>query len=426
MTRRPTSLIAVLLVALLTSACGLTGQDDTRVVAEFSRGFNLFPGSDVRVLGLPVGRVVDVTADEGSNVVRAVLRLDPDVELPADVNAHVIQGSLLGERIVELEPAYTGGPVLAAGSTIPVARTTVPSEFDEILESLNDVLSALPPDELGRLIRNTAELVDGRGERIGTTLDDVATAVAALREADDDLVSLIARLADLNATLATRDVALQAVIDDYATLMATLASERDTIDAALSEVARVVTEVRRLTDAHADRADETLEGVTRLGRTLSRNLDEIDRLLYGQSELFRHAERVFDLEHNWLPLVNHSEDLGRMIQDRLSERLVGLCERLDRDDCTQPAWWETQLPASVCIPGMVACLERNPATGAPPDELPLEEAIARATERVPELTELLAEDVDLGGELPADRDEESNDPGRRERPHRDGRLWRLR
>lgn len=387
---RRASVALVLVLAVAASACSVLGGGDRAIEAEFARTFNLFPGSDVRVLGLNVGRVAEVVAEEGTGVVRTRLLVDPDVDLPADVRAHVIQGSLLGERYVELEPAYTGGPKLPGDATIPVERTSVPAEFDEILESLNDVLAAIPPDELARLVRNTAAIVEGRGERIGRTLDDVAVAVAALHEADDDLVGLIGELAELNATLATRSSGIERTLEDYASLMSLLSEERRTIDAALSEVAATVLELRSITEEHAGRLDETVEGVTRVGRTLSRNLDEIALTLEGQSELFRHAERVFDFEHNWLPLVNHDEDLGRMMQDRLTERLVGLCRRLGRDDCAEPAWWEEELPASVCIPGVLECLVPEGDADAV-DETTLDVAIGRAVALVPELAGAVAD-----------------------------------
>lgn len=385
--RAVTALLASL--AVLAAGCGvLGGGDATRVEAEFSRAFNLFPGSEVRVLGLDVGRVVDVVAEPGSSVVIAVLEVDHGVKLPRDVNAHVIQGALLGERYVELEPAYVEGPVLAPGARIPAERTTVPSEFDEILESLNDFLDAVPPEELARLIRNAADVLEGRGEQLGATLDDVAVAVATLEEADDSLAHLIARLADLNATLATRDQRMRQVIADYATLVGMLGEEGALIDAALSETARMVVELRRLTDGHLGHLDGDVESVTRLVRTLDRNLPELDRLLHGQSELYRHAARVFDLDRNWLPLVNHSEDLGRMFEDRLVNRLVGLCERLGFTECAEPGFWEGEMPERLCLPGIVAC---EPPAGEPsaPAAVPLTEAIQDAFEAVPGLADAL-------------------------------------
>jgi phospholipid/cholesterol/gamma-HCH transport system substrate-binding protein len=380
-------LTLLLVVGAGAGACSLGGRGGPDAVVEVARAVNVFPGSDVRVLGLTVGRITDVAVTEGSGTVQVSLDLADGVRLPADVHAHVVQGSLLGERFVELSPAYTDGPVLPVGGTIPVERTSVPAEFDEILESLHDAMAALPPDELARAIRNSADVLEGRGDTLGRTLEDVAAGIGALRAADDDLVGLVRHLADLNATLATRDQAMGRAIADYGELLAMLADERHTIDASLGEVARMVVELRGLLAANAGRLDETVEGVTRVGRTVARNLDEVDLLLFGQSELYRHAERVMDLDHNWLPLVNHDRDLGRLLQDRLTERLVGLCERAELPECSSPAFWEEELPEEICLPGVLPC--RDAGAEEALDEAPLDEVLTEAAERVPQLADAI-------------------------------------
>ena len=389
MTRLRIPIALLVAAALFLSGCSLVGGNGTyEVTAQFSRAFNLFPGSEVRVLGLAVGQVAEVEAPEGSPVVVATLIVPDDIQLPADVEAHIVQGALLGERYIELTPAYDSGPTLEAGATIPIERTGVPSEFDEILESLNDFLDALPPEELARFVSNVADILEGRGEELGQTLEDVGTAVAALEEADDDLIGLIARLADLNETLATRDTQIGAAIEDYGTLIGFLSEERALIDESLSEVARMISVIREFADEHLDHLEGDVEAITRFGRTLDRNLSEIDLLLDGQSELYRHARRVFDMDRNWLPLVNHSEDAGRMFEDRLVNRLVGLCDRLDFTECADPTFWEGEIPEEICQPGFVLC----PEEGADNEAVPLTDAINQAFEAVPELEEGLRQE----------------------------------
>ncbi|MDX1658823.1 MAG: MlaD family protein [Nitriliruptorales bacterium] len=385
--RLPIAVVAV--AAVLLGGCSLLGgSGNYEITAEFSRAFNLFPGSEVRVLGLAVGQVADVEARRGSDVVTATLVLPEDLSLPADVEAFIIQGALLGERYVELTPAYEGGERFEPGDTIPLDRTGVPSEFDEILESLNDFLDALPPEELARFVSNVAEILEGRGEELGRTLEDVGGAVAALEDADDELVALIGRLADLNETLATRDTEIGALIDDYGALIGMLADERELIDSTLTESARMVSALRELADDHLDHLEGDVEAVTRFGRTLDRNLPQIELLIHGQSELYRHARRVFDLERNWLPLVNHSEDVGRMFQERLTDRLVALCDRLELTECATASFWEGELAGEVCLPGVIAC----PDEGADSDAVPLDDAIDDAFETVPELEEGLEQE----------------------------------
>lgn len=377
--------------ALGLAACTAGGAGSYEVNAEFDRAFNLFEGSRVRVLGVAVGTVEELRFEPGMDTVHARLRIDGDVELPAEVGATVVFGALLGERHVELDPPYTGGPRLEDGATIPVERTQVPAEFDEILESLNDFLEGLPPEEVARLVHNAADVLDGRGEELGETLEDVQVAVEVLRDNDEAIVRLASRLADLSATLATRDQQIGRIIEDWNTVVGTLAEERAAIDASLDGVARMSAELGDLLATNREDLEEDIRTVTRIGRTAERSIDELELLLLGQSELYRHAERVFDFERNWLPLVNHSEDLPRFMGDRLANRLAGLCDRLGIDECADPDFWEDGLPEEICIPGLTPC-PGDEGAGADSEAVPLDEALREAVELVPALPDALAEE----------------------------------
>lgn len=393
MSRRAAVAIAIAVLAVLPSC--VAGDDHYEVTALFARTHNLFDAARVRVLGVEVGRVRSIDYPPGSEAVRVTMSVRDDVRLPADATATIVPSALLGERYVELGPMHTSGPMLTHGDTIPLSRTNVPAEFDEVLRSLNDFIGALPPDEVARLLDNLAVVLEGQGDDLGRTIDDVAAAVEVLRANDDAVVDLASRLADLNAVLATRDRAIGEIIDDWDAVVGQLADERDRLDAALRGVARVTAEVGDLVADHRGELTADVRTLTRLGRTSRRNLSELDLLLYGQSELYRHAERVFDFEKNWLPLVNHSEDLGRIVADRLEARLIDACSRLGLTDCASPAFWEGRLPAEVCFEPVALCPGHPARPEGPPDPDPpatLSEALEDAVEAVPELPERLLEE----------------------------------
>ena len=66
----------------------------TTITAHFTRAVGLYPGSQVRVLGVPVGTVRSVTP-EGTTV-RVVLDVDADQKVPADAKAAVSKSADLG------------------------------------------------------------------------------------------------------------------------------------------------------------------------------------------------------------------------------------------------------------------------------------------------------------------------------------------
>lgn len=392
-------LVPLLLAAALLVGCDLFGGGGTYMVAaEFDRSFNLFVGSEVRVLGVQVGEVQDIDFGSNDRWVTVQMSVREDVALPTDVTARIVQGALLGERFVQLDPPHTDGARLEAGATIPRDRTGVPAEFDEILSSLNSFLEDLPPEEVARVVRNTARVMDGRGEQLGRTVDDVAVAVEVLRDVDDDVVALASRLADLNETLATRDDEIGRMIEDWNAFLAELAAERDRIDAALEGVAELSAELGDLLAVHREDLTADIRTLTRVGRTANRNIDELDLLLLGQSELYRHAERVFDFEKNWLPLVNHSEGLEQVMADRLANRLSRVCQELDLDECADPGFWEGGLPEQICVAPIAGCPGDLEALGGQPvddgdgvEPTPLSDALRTAIELVPELPDALEE-----------------------------------
>jgi phospholipid/cholesterol/gamma-HCH transport system substrate-binding protein len=402
-----TALLAVL--ALLATGCGVLGigAAGTRTIdVEFSRTYNLFAGSPVRVLGIDVGRVRELRTSPGSDVVTVTLALDPDLQVPEDVRAVVVPEALLGERYVQLDPPWTGGPTLPDGATIPVERTQVPFEFDEVLEGLNDFVGGLDADEVGRFVANLAEVLDDNGAQLGRTIDSATAAIGVLAENDEEVIALASRLSDLNETLATRDAAIRRIIADWNTVTRSLADDRDDIDAALTGLVRLARQAEELLRTNRGTLTEDVATLTRVGRTAQRNLDQVSLAILGAAELFRHADRVVvqGNDNNLLPLVNHSDELANEITESLTERLVGLClgAGLTPEQCAEVPI-EDILSGDLCLPPLIPC-----ATAA---SITLPEAVREIVTIQPEIGEELLRRRDLLGDdgLPAELGDAAED-----------------
>ena len=74
------------------------------VYAEFSSVGALSVGADVRVSGIAVGSVADMTLDPESFMARVEMRVRDDVALTADTTAAIKAEGLLGGAYVALEP----------------------------------------------------------------------------------------------------------------------------------------------------------------------------------------------------------------------------------------------------------------------------------------------------------------------------------
>src|SRR6266498_2072395 len=92
-----------IVLSLLLSGC-IGGGGGRTYHAVFSRAVQLFESGSVRVLGVDVGTITDV--HNVSNGVEVTFTVKDDVPLPQDVRAALVPVSLLGERYVQLYPAY--------------------------------------------------------------------------------------------------------------------------------------------------------------------------------------------------------------------------------------------------------------------------------------------------------------------------------
>jgi phospholipid/cholesterol/gamma-HCH transport system substrate-binding protein len=282
MRRTAVWVVATALVASSLAGCslagGVGGGSGYKLTAFFSKAVSLYNDSSVKVLGLPAGKVtsVKVVGDQ----VRVVMRINDDIPVPADVQAMLVPLSLIGERYVQLFPAWTHGSTRAKdGAVIPVERTAIPVEPDEALAAVKHLLDSLDPDATGRLITNLGQDLKGTGPDLNGALKSVADITTTFAEKDADLLALIDNFDDFTATLATRDVALGKVLDGFAQATGLLADERKTIESLVKNLASLSTSGLDITSKHATKLDRDLTVLTRTLQSVNLNIDRVRNLL---------------------------------------------------------------------------------------------------------------------------------------------------
>ncbi len=244
---RPVAIAAaVLLPAGLTCALWPRPQE-VRVTAYFPRTVGIYPGSDVRVLGVRIGQVESITPQGGR--VRVTLRYAAGRRVPADAQAAIINSSVVSDRYVQLLPVYRSGPVLRSGAVIPESRTAVPVELDRIYDSLNTTAQALGPDgankggSLSRLLDVGAANLDGQGAQLNQTVHDLSQAATTLANGRQDLFGTVRGLEVFTAALASDDGKVRSFNDSLAGVAGQLAAERQDLAAALKNLAIALPQV---------------------------------------------------------------------------------------------------------------------------------------------------------------------------------------
>ena len=163
-----------------------SGPRPARTRSSFDNAFGLVTGADFKVAGVPAGTIcADQPGTPGRCKAVVTVRSTKSGfgQFHADANCESRPESLIGEYYIDCNPG-TSGPVLKAGSTIPVSHTpsTIPADL------LQDVMR-LPYRQRFSLIVN--ELGAAAAARSGDLQAALQRAVPALTETDN-LLNLLA------------------------------------------------------------------------------------------------------------------------------------------------------------------------------------------------------------------------------------------
>lgn len=249
------------------------------VTGDFARAVGLFPGSDVRVLGVRVGEVQAV--EPRGDVVRVTFEVDDGVKVPADAQAAVVAPSLVSDRYVQLLPAYTTGPVMQDGAKIPRERTAVPVELDRISQSLDDLMVALGPEgankdgALTRVLDTGARNLKGNGQNLHDMNRGLSQAVQTFAEGRGDLFATVKNLETFTGMLATNDAQIRRLNKDLSLVSDQLDGERDDLEAALKNLAVALNEISSFVKDNRTVLTEDIDQLTGLTTAIASKRDAL-------------------------------------------------------------------------------------------------------------------------------------------------------
>jgi phospholipid/cholesterol/gamma-HCH transport system substrate-binding protein len=281
--RRVAVVTALALVAALTYVLW-PRSESVHVTAYFPRTVGIYPGSDVRVLGVRIGEVEKITP-EGDRV-RVELKYDEGRKVPADAKAAVINSSVVSDRYVQLLPVYRTGPVLRNGAVIPETRTAVPVELDRVFDSLHTTADALGPQgankdgSLSRLLGVSADNLDGQGENLNQTVEDLSKAVTTLSDGRTDLFGTVRNLQVFTAALAADDKSVRSFNTSLAEVAGQLAGERKDLADALKNLGTALGDVSAFVKKNKKSLTSNVQGLSKVTKVLVTQRAALAELLH--------------------------------------------------------------------------------------------------------------------------------------------------
>jgi len=196
------------------------------VQVDFTDASGLYPKAQVTYHGVKVGRVAKLEVSDDGAV--ATLRIDSDIDIPADATAELHSTSAIGEQYVDLVAPSQGdgdGPFLEDGAEIPRDRAVEMPQITPVLDRLNRLLAAVPRGQTRRVLGQVGDGFGGTGPDIGALIDSSGRLLTEAQANIEATTSLVAALEPVLATqqdLGPTTRSYAAALDD---LTAALAAE---------------------------------------------------------------------------------------------------------------------------------------------------------------------------------------------------------
>jgi phospholipid/cholesterol/gamma-HCH transport system substrate-binding protein len=287
---RLTAIAAVVLAGLIVAGTGLLVRDvffgPKTITAYFTSATAIYPGDQIRVSGVKVGTIKSIEP-QGTRA-KMTFKVDHDVPIPAEAKAVIVTQNLVAARYVELTPAYrTSGPVMADGAVIPVERTAVPVEWDEVQKQLMRVATDLGPNAkvstpaVSRFIDSAANALQGNGDKLRQTLAQLSGVGRTLANGSGNIVDIIKNLQTFVTALRDSNVQMVQFNNRLATLTSVVNDSKSDLDAAVTDLSSAVGEVQRFI---AETRDPLSEQLARLSDAIQPLVDQhmaLENILHG-------------------------------------------------------------------------------------------------------------------------------------------------
>ncbi|WP_111512014.1 MCE family protein [Mycobacterium kyogaense] len=253
------------------------GVGQYQVTMKLAESGGLYPRGNVTYRGVEVGEVKSIALTDTG--VSAVLTLNSDVPIPADVEAEVHSVSAVGEQFVQLLPRSAGGPMLRNGDVIPEDRTTVPTDTNTVLDATNRGLQAIPQENLQTVVDEAYTAVGGLGPELRRLVSGSSTLAIDARANLDSLITVVDQSQPvLDSQIETGD-SIRAWASNLATVTGQLQRQDQAVGGILDKGPGAAEEVRALFDRLRPTLPIVLANLASVGEVLVTYQPSLEQLL---------------------------------------------------------------------------------------------------------------------------------------------------
>ncbi len=213
------------LLAMLAVFAQLRFETEKTYAAEFHTVSGLENGNFVRIAGVEVGKVRNITIrDDGTALVD--FGVDASVVLTEGSRAVIRYRNLIGERYLALEEGAGGTRQLQPGATIPLSHTAPALDLDALLGGFRPLFHALDPQQVNTLSGQLIDALQGEGPTITAFLTQTAAVTNTLADRDQLIGQVITNLKTVVGSLGGQSSQFAGAVDSLSAALATIADRK--------------------------------------------------------------------------------------------------------------------------------------------------------------------------------------------------------
>lgn len=277
--------------------------------AEFTESANLKPDDDVRIAGVRVGTVQDVTLDK--NLVKVSFTVK-DGFVGDQSTIDIKLRTLLGAKYLSINSVGTASQ--DPSKTIFTDRTTSPFDVYPAFTQLTDTVDAINTDQLQQAFDTLSADFKNTGSSVAPVVRGLSRLSTTIASRDNQLRTLLSKANQVTNVLAQRDQDLQKLLSDGNLLLQELNARRDAIHSLLINTQVLSAQLSGLIDDNQQTLTPLLNNLDTLLTLLRKNEDSLDRGL----SLLGPFYRVFN------NVVGNGRWFDNYIQNFNASGLVGI------------------------------------------------------------------------------------------------------
>ena len=246
-----------------------------RSSAYFANSNGIFVGDEVRILGVPVGKIE--TIEPQPNRVKITFWYDAKYQVPADAKAVILSPAIVTARVIQLTPAYTGGPQMHDRRSDPRGAHRGPGRMGRLAGATRtahrDCCSR--PNRAGsarwgRSCTPPRDNLRGQGANIRDTIIKLSQAVSALGDHSEDLFSTLKNLSVLVSALQDSGDLMRQLNGNLASVTGLLTDDPNEVGDAVVGLDAVVGDVRSFVADNRETLGTTADKLASVSPALDR------------------------------------------------------------------------------------------------------------------------------------------------------------